>query len=467
MAAPSSGLATAADPSPTGGQREVEEQRTCELPPKEQQTCELPPKRSSSKPVRSTKPETTLSVSVAADAAIVEQPSVLLTLDGKSKNGPSSIQPAKHGAASVSSHTKAAKTIGGTLNFGANSSLRFKVGDVVTDLERERGVSIAGYLEGRDGLRHQKVLSVISPELAVEARVLGKPRSAQLHVRFRIATAAQIERQEAREALLNAESEADYTTLLAQMKRGRHRGVEAALIARAANTLRLLKPVDLPPLVELRNKLIGARLTVPPPGREAERSGACSLDGCSALAMRPGEELSIDPDGAAAAFASLRSRLGERAGAIDACTWLYNVFAAAAVRAAEDGGVWRAYGAPPPVLARRAHSIVGSGADAPCPDARRQVQPVGTLAQPVASRAGPLPAAHGAAGVRCGAQGADGARGAELRTEGVRRADQRARGPSWRSNRSRPSDGRRACGPRVFGPTVGTGRRERAPRAAP
>tara|TARA_B100000795_G_scaffold244443_1_gene208951 strand:- start:122 stop:292 length:171 start_codon:yes stop_codon:yes gene_type:complete len=47
--------------------------------------------------------------------------------------------------------------------------------------------------------------------------VLGTSRAAQLHVRFRIATVEHIERQEAREALLDAESEADYTTLLAQV----------------------------------------------------------------------------------------------------------------------------------------------------------------------------------------------------------------------------------------------------------
>ena len=50
--------------------------------------------------------------------------------------------------------------------------------------------------------------------------MLGKPRAAQLHVRFRIATVEHIERQEAREALLDAESSADYTTLLAQVSLG-------------------------------------------------------------------------------------------------------------------------------------------------------------------------------------------------------------------------------------------------------
>ena len=72
-------------------------------------------------------------------------------------------------------------------------------------------------MQGRDGLRRQKLLLVLTPELAVEVSVLGKPRAAQLHVRFRIATVEHIERQEAREALLDAESSADYTTLLAQV----------------------------------------------------------------------------------------------------------------------------------------------------------------------------------------------------------------------------------------------------------
>ena len=200
-------------------------------------------------------------------------------------------------------------------------------------------------MQGRDGLRRQKLLLVLTPELAVEVSVLGKPRAAQLHVRFRIATVEHIERQEAREALLDAESNADYTTLLAQMKRGRHRGVEAALIARAASSLKLLTPTDVPQLDELRSKLYSAALTVPPPGRDETRCGACSIPGCSVPELLPGEELEVDPSGAEAAFDLLRGRLGDKpGGGRPAGEWLFNVFAAAAVRAAEDGGVWKGYG---------------------------------------------------------------------------------------------------------------------------
>ena len=119
---------------------------------------------------------------------------------------------------STASYSRTAKTVGGSLDFGDGRTLRFKVGDVASDAERERGVSLAGYVQGRDGLRRPKLLLVLNPELAVEASVLGQPRAAQLHVRFRLATVAHVERQAAREALLDAEAEADYTTLLAQAR---------------------------------------------------------------------------------------------------------------------------------------------------------------------------------------------------------------------------------------------------------
>ena len=144
---------------------------------------------------------------------------------------------------------------------------------------------------------------------------------------------------------LGFESNADYTTLLAQMKRGRHRGVEAALIARAASSLKLLTPTDVPQVDELRSKLYSAALTVPPPGRDETRCGACSIPGCSVPELLPGEELEVDPSGAEAAFDLLRGRLGDKpGGGRPAGEWLFNVFAAAAVRAAEDGGVWKGYG---------------------------------------------------------------------------------------------------------------------------
>ena len=58
-----------------------------------------------------------------------------------------------------------------------------------------------------------------------------------------------------------------------------------------------------------------------------------------------GEELDVDPGGAEVAFELLRGRLGDKAGdGRPAGEWLFNVFAAAAVRAAEDGGVWKGYG---------------------------------------------------------------------------------------------------------------------------
>ena len=52
----------------------------------------------------------------------------------------------------------------------------------------------------------------------------------------------------------------------------------------------------------------------------------------------------MDHNGAEAAFETLRPKLPEKERGQPADEWLFNVFATAAVRAAADGGVWKAYG---------------------------------------------------------------------------------------------------------------------------
>ena len=52
--------------------------------------------------------------------------------------------------------------------------------------------------------------------------------------------------------------------------------------------------------------------------------------------------LTLDHDGAESAFASLRPKLPEKERGQAADEWLFNVFATAAIRAAADGGVWKA-----------------------------------------------------------------------------------------------------------------------------
>ena len=149
-------------------------------------------------------PNTKLQVSVATDATCSSLPTVCLTLDGKGKGAVSvPLPPPMALSPSIAAYSRTTKQVNGSLNFGDGRTLRFKVGDVASDAERERGVSLAGYVQCRDGLRRQKLLLVLTPELAAEISVLGTPRAAQLHVRFRIATVEHLERQEAREALLD------------------------------------------------------------------------------------------------------------------------------------------------------------------------------------------------------------------------------------------------------------------------
>ena len=124
-------------------------------------------------------PNTKLLVSVAADALSSSLPTVCLKLNGKGRGAVSvPLPPPMEWSPSTASYSRTAKTVSGSLDFGDGRTLRFKVGDVASDAERERGVSLAGYVQGRDGLRRPKLLLVLNPELAVEASVLGQPRAA-------------------------------------------------------------------------------------------------------------------------------------------------------------------------------------------------------------------------------------------------------------------------------------------------
>ena len=152
--------------------------------------------------------------------------------------------------------------------------------------------------------------------------------SHRLLVVYRPPSATEVERQRATYALLEAEGKTNYTTLLAQIKRGRHRGVEAVLLERAAGTLKTLKP-KVPCLEELRKKLIRGKRTSPTSSQEMV--GGCSLQGCGVVAQRTGEVLVLDHGGAEAAFASLRPKLPEPEREQPADEWLFNVFAQAAL----------------------------------------------------------------------------------------------------------------------------------------
>jgi hypothetical protein len=200
-----------------------------------------------------------------------------------------------------------------------------------------------------DGLKRQRVVAVDAtsiPPLAVEVSI-GSGWRAQVRVLLREATPAEIERQAARVALLQAEQGtlADttargggaYNTLLAQIKRGKLRGVEAALLARAEEQLKRMKPDDVAPIEQLRAKLSRALCTTPPPtARDIEPCEACMLPGCTVAQPSAGEKFEINRGAAEAAFEPLRKakRIGSD---VAAHVWLYDAFASAAMRAVTDG----------------------------------------------------------------------------------------------------------------------------------
>merc|ERR1712087_175425 len=78
-------------------------------------------------------------------------------------------------------------------------------------------------------------------------------------------------------------------------------------------------------------------------GNDDEISRICSLPDCSLSEPVAGEAFELMPDGAELAFAPLRKERGICPD-VPADVWLFKVFAAAALRAVGDGGVWKAYG---------------------------------------------------------------------------------------------------------------------------
>lgn len=203
------------------------------------------------------------------------------------------------------------------------------------------------HIRTSDGEVRQKVVVLddsSTPPLAAEVS-LGSGWRATLRIRCREATPPELERHAATRALLKAEAGTNYTTLLAQIKRGRQRGVEAALLTRAAAKLKGMKAaIKAPPVDELRRKLSPKLCTRPESEAAAvEPSQACQLPGCTVGTPRKGAVFDLNHNGAEEAFEQLRRERGipddTPAGA-----WLFQAFAKAAIRAVADGGVWKAYG---------------------------------------------------------------------------------------------------------------------------
>lgn len=297
-----------------------------------------------------------------------------------------------------------------------------------------------------DGLKRQRVVAVDatnSPPLAVEV-MIGPGWCAQVRVLCREATPAEIERHAARVALLEAahgklaDSTARgggaYNTLLAQIKRGKLRGVEAVLLSRAEEQLKRMKPDDVAPVEELRAKLSLALCTTPPPmARDVEPCGVCVLPGCTVAQPSAGEKFEIHHGAAEAAFEPLR-RLRKIGSEVMAHVWLYDVFASAAMRAVADGALEQeGYHNKPPGLVPDAHTQSDAGLHAPPLPRRRlesirEIQPLSALSEPVATGAAELPPAHRPGRLRRRPGLLGGVRRACVQQKGCGVSDQRTHG---------------------------------------
>jgi len=232
--------------------------------------------------------------------------------------------------------------VGGTLWVGA-TAVAFRVGTLRVSLQSAEDATKSNFVSARDGAPRSNVVVVEGrgdAALVAEAAI-GSGWRTELRVRIRKASGSEVERHEATQSLLKAYAGTNYTTLLAQMKRGRQRGVEAALLSSAAAKLKTLKP-KCPPVDELRAKLAVKNCTVPAEGSE-DLGAECDNEDCPMVGLRPGELFEINVDACDAAFEHARRQLSLPA-ETKADRWFFKMFAAAAVRAVVEGGVWKAYG---------------------------------------------------------------------------------------------------------------------------
>ena len=172
-----------------------------------------------------------LEVAVSADPKAKPPPVLRLELESTDAVPIMHVVPPPTSAAPACSSYLLLDATGGTLWLG-ETGVQFGLGP---QGPRHAG----GYVSGRDGVWRSKLLVVLAADMAAEVTLANHH---QLAVNFRKPSGAEVERQQATYALLDAEGKTNYTTLLAQMKRGRHRGVEAALLERAASKLKTLKP---------------------------------------------------------------------------------------------------------------------------------------------------------------------------------------------------------------------------------
>lgn len=182
------------------------------------------------KPLRPTQQQQQqqLEVAVSADPKARPPPTMRLELDTEGEPAdavpivhivppPTSKEPA------CSAYHFAGDGVGGTLWLG-EAAVQFRFGapplQQLLQQQGPRQPNSAGYVSGRDGVRRGKLLVVLAADTAAEVSVEGRRR---LQVVFRKPSGAEVERQQATYSLLEAEGKTNYTTLLAQMKRGRHR----------------------------------------------------------------------------------------------------------------------------------------------------------------------------------------------------------------------------------------------------
>ena len=129
------------------------------------------------------------------------------------------------------------------LGFGMGSSAQFSLTATRSKCMAGRAAEAPNHMVTYDGVQRQKVLLIdASSALAAEVSI-GDSWQAVLSMVVRAATAAELKKQDAVDALLKAEqSSTKYSTLSAQIRRGRARGVETLVLERATAKLKTLDP---------------------------------------------------------------------------------------------------------------------------------------------------------------------------------------------------------------------------------
>lgn len=177
--------------------------------------------------------------------------------------------------------------------------------------------------------------------IAVEASIMPGPDPA-LNVKVRAANNTECRRTEATQALEDAMAKADYGPLLAQITKARTRYVEAVLLDKATELLKLLKPApdDMLTREQLRSSMRWELVTKRPPDLPVSEKETCPASEncpCNTGTGNPEEELTFVEEAVSEALKGVAPE------GVAADQWLFEALSDAAADCPE-GCVWRAGG---------------------------------------------------------------------------------------------------------------------------